>query len=81
MTAGFTWKRMGRFSWTNSYYPATGHIRNRDDYVDRRDRPAITLSRCRATGATYDPGEAAGKPWYVLATTPTPQAPPTRSPR
>ena len=62
---GFTWKRMGRFSWTNSYYPATGHIRDKNDYVAGGTIPDVLTDP--ATGTTYDPGEAAGKTWYVLA--------------
>jgi len=64
VSLGFTWKRMGRYSWTNSYYPATGHLRNRDDYVVGGTVPDTLVNP--ATGETYDPGEAAGKEWYVL---------------
>jgi hypothetical protein len=68
VTAGFTWKKMGRFSWTNSYYPATGHIRDKDDYVLGGTLPDTLINP--ATGDEYDPGEAAGRPWYVLVSNP-----------
>jgi hypothetical protein len=63
VTADFTWKKMGRFSWTNSYYPSDGYIRNVADYVVAGTVPD-TLSK--PDGTTFDPGEAAGKEWFVL---------------
>jgi len=61
----FTWKRMGRFSWNRSYYPSTGHIRNKNDYVVGGTIPDTLTDP--DTGANWDPGESAGLPWYVLA--------------
>jgi hypothetical protein len=66
VSANFTWKKMGRFSWNRSYYPSDGHIRDKDDYVVGGTVPDM-LSKPDDT--TFDPGEAAGKPWYVLAST------------
>jgi len=66
----FTWKRMGRYSWGLSYYPLAfyptleDHVRSKDDYETLRNVPTTLVNP--ATGQTYDPGEAAGRPWYTL---------------
>jgi len=67
-TIGFTYKRMGRFSRNDYYYPATGHVRSKDDYIAVGVVPTTLVDP--GTGATYDPGEAGGKTWYVLANNP-----------
>jgi len=65
----FSWKRMGRFSWDRDYYPLdvyptlNDHIRTKDDYVVGGYVPATLINP--ANGQTYDPGDAAGRPWYV----------------
>ncbi len=57
-------------SWTQSYYPLAfyptlnDHVRSKDDYEIGGNVPATLVNP--ATGQTYDPGEAAGRPWYVL---------------
>ena len=69
LTAGFTWKRMGRFSWDRSYYPLFAypglgdHIRDKDDYVLAG---TIPNQLTKPDGSTFDPGDAAGQDWYVL---------------
>jgi hypothetical protein len=59
MSLSFTWKRMGRFSWSPAYYPDTDHLRSKDDYLI-----AGYIPDTLPDGS--DPGEAAGKPWYLL---------------
>jgi hypothetical protein len=63
LSLSFNYKRMGRFSWTVDYYPALSHVRSKDDYIIAGTVPA-TLTN--GLGQTFDPGEAAGKHWYVL---------------
>jgi len=67
VSLGFNWKRMGRFSWTLPYYPTLDHVRSKDDYV-----PAGTIPDPLVTpdGDTFDPGQAAGRTWYVLTNGP-----------
>ena len=67
VSLGFNWKRMGRFSWSPAYYPALDHVQSKDDYVIGGTVPA-TLTN--PDGDTFNPGEAAGKPWYVLTNGP-----------
>ena len=71
VSLGFTWKRMGRFSWTNSYYPESGHIRNKDDYViggtvpETMHAPGPDGVLGTSDDIAYSTGDAAGRPWYV----------------
>jgi len=66
----YTWKRMGRWSESRSYYPLEfyptlgDHVRSKDDYEIGGYVPETLANP--ATGATWDPGEAKGRPWYVL---------------
>lgn len=70
VSLSYTWKRMGRYSWSLSYYPAefyptlNNHLRNVSDYELGGTIPNQLVDP--ATGKTLDPKEAAGKPWYVL---------------
>ena len=70
VSLSFTWKRMGQYSWNQAYYPLefyptlNDHVRNTNDYETLRNVPATLVDP--ATGKTYDPGEAAGRPWYTL---------------
>jgi hypothetical protein len=66
----FNWKRMGRFSWEQPYYPETGHVRNKNDYIVAGTVPGTLTT---PDGKTFDPGKAAGRPWYVLANGPDQQ--------
>ena len=70
VSLGFNWKRMQRFSWTQDYYPETGHVRNKDDYIIAGTVPDTLTT---PDGTTFDPGEAAGRPWYLLANGPDQQ--------
>jgi hypothetical protein len=54
---------MGRFSWSPEFYPELNHLRSKDDYVIAGTVPD-TLTN--GLGGSFNPGEAAGKPWYVL---------------
>jgi hypothetical protein len=63
VSLGFNWKRMGRFSWSPEYYPELDHLRSKDDYLIAGTVPD-TLTN--GLGDSFDPGEAAGKPWYLL---------------
>lgn len=63
VSLGFNWKRMGRFSWSPSYYPATDHLRSKDDYLIAGYIPNTLVD---GNGNSLDPGEAAGLPWYLL---------------
>jgi hypothetical protein len=69
-SASFSWRRMGRYSWTLAYYPQeffatlNNHLRSKDDYQLAGYIPTVLTDP--ATGATLDPKQAAGKPWYVL---------------
>jgi hypothetical protein len=67
VSLGFNYKDMGRFSWTVDYYPELDHVRSKDDYVIGGTVPT-TLT---GGGQSFDPGEAAGRPWYVLNDGPT----------
>jgi hypothetical protein len=67
LSLSFNWKRMGRYSWTLDYYPELNHIRSKDDYVIAGYVPS-TLTN--GLGQSFDPGEAAGLPWYVLTADP-----------
>jgi hypothetical protein len=70
VSLSYSWKRMGRFSWNQNYYPLAfyptleDHVRSVSDYEVGGKIPATLVNP--ATGQTYDPGEAAGKSWYVL---------------
>ena len=70
VSLSFTWNRMGRYSWDRPYYPLefyptlSDHVRSKDDYETLRNVPSTLVDP--VTGKTYDPGEAAGRPWYVL---------------
>jgi hypothetical protein len=78
----YTRKRMGRYSSSYSYYPEEffpgldNHYRTTDDYEIGGYIPdqLIDLGPDRTLGTaddvTYDPGEAAGRPWYVLKNIP-----------
>ena len=68
LSLSFTWKKMNRFSWSPDYYPDLDHLRSKADYVVAGTVPD-TLTDIY-TGDTFDPGEAAGKPWYVLTDAP-----------
>ena len=74
VSLSYSWKRMGRFSWTQAYYPQAfyptldNHIRSKDDYEVGGTVPTSLVDP--ATGKTYDPGEAAGRSWYVLKNNP-----------
>jgi len=70
VSLGFTWKRMGRYSWTLPYYPDSNHVQNKDDYVVGGTVPTTLVT---PGGETFNPGEAAGRPWYVLTDGPTGQ--------
>ena len=63
VSLSFNWKRMGRYSWTLDYYPGLDHIRSKDDYIIAGYVPD-TLTN--GEGGSFDTGEAAGRPWYVL---------------
>jgi len=74
VSLSFNWKRMGRFSWSPAYYPVgydpanptLDHLRSKDDYV-----PAGTVPQTLTGGGqTFDTGEAANRPWYVLTDAP-----------
>ena len=67
LSLSFNWKRMGRFSWSPDFYPDLNHLRSKDDYVIAGTVPD-TLTN--GLGDSFDPGEAAGKPWYVLTDNP-----------
>jgi hypothetical protein len=70
VSLSYSWKRMGQMSWTQAYYPLAfyptqaDHIRSNTDYEVGGKVPSSLVDP--ATGKTYDPGEAAGKSWYVL---------------
>jgi len=64
VSLSYTWKRMGRYSTSYSYYPDLNHLRSKDDYEIAGYIPDTLIDP--ATGTTYDPGEAKGRPWYVL---------------
>jgi hypothetical protein len=70
VSLGFNYKKMGGYSWTQPYYPTSGHIRNKDDYIvaGTVQNPLITPD-----DDTFDPGQAAGKSWYLLANGPNQQ--------
>lgn len=63
ISLSFNWKRMGRFSWTQDYYPALDHVRSKDDYIVAGTVPD-TLTN--GEGGSFPTGDAAGRPWYVL---------------
>jgi hypothetical protein len=67
LSLGFNWKRMGRFSWSPDYYPDLDHLRSNADYVVAGTVPDPLTN---PDGDTFDPGDAAGKPWYVLTNGP-----------
>jgi hypothetical protein len=70
VSLSFNWKRMGRFSWSPDYYPVgydpanptLDHLRSKDDYIVGGTVPDMLTNGT----TTFDPGEAANKPWYVL---------------
>jgi hypothetical protein len=70
VSLSYTWKRMGRMSWNQAYYPLefyptlNDHVRSKDDYEVGSYIPSTLIDP--STGKTYDPGAAAGRPWYVL---------------
>lgn len=74
----YSWKRVGRMAWSQYYYPETynnapafpglnNHIRNKDDYMQAGTVPSQLT---KPDGTTFNPGEAAGKPWYLLKNLP-----------
>jgi hypothetical protein len=73
ISLSYTWKRTGSFSRTVAYYPTEfyptlgDHTRSKDDYEVAGTIPNQLVDP--ATGKTYSPGAAAGKPWYVLKNT------------
>jgi len=68
----YSWKRMGNFSWSRAYYPEeyfpglNNHIRTTDDYEIGGYVPDVLDNGTD----TFDPGQAAGRPWYVLKNIP-----------
>jgi hypothetical protein len=74
VSLSYSWKRMGRFSWNQGYYPQEfyptldNHVRSNADYEVGGTVPSQLVNP--ATGQAYDPGEAAGKSWYVLKNVP-----------
>jgi hypothetical protein len=68
----YSWKRMGNFSWSRDYYPEeyfpglNDHVRTKDDYEIGGYVPDVLDNGVE----TWDPGEAAGRPWYVLKNIP-----------
>ncbi len=78
VSLSYSWKRMGRNSWALNYYPETynnlpafpglnNHVRNKDDYMVAGTIPDKLTT---PDGRTFDPGEAKGKPWYLLKNLP-----------
>ncbi len=73
VSLSYSWKRMGRMSNSPAYYPEAyfpglnNHLRTKDDYM-----VAGTIPNQLTTpdGKTFDPGEAKGKPWYLLKNLP-----------
>ncbi len=63
VSLGLNWKRMGRYSWSPAYYPASDHLRTKDDYLPAGVIPDVLVD---GDGNQLDPGEAAGKTWYLL---------------
>jgi len=59
VAAYFTFRRYDRSQWTSlDYYPATGHIESKDDYVQVGTVPSQV--------GPYSTGSAAGRPYYLL---------------
>jgi len=78
VSLSYSWKRMGRNSWGLNYYPEmynnlpafpglNNHVRNKDDYMVAGTIPDQLKT---PDGRTFDPGEAKGKPWYLLKNLP-----------
>jgi len=71
----YSWRKYGNYNWDLKYYPdeffpalvAAGYHnykREQKDYILAGNIPSTLTNP--ATGDTFDPKEAAGKPWYVL---------------
>lgn len=58
VSLNFTYKTYSDFSWSVPYYPATGHYRTVDDYVQ--------IGTIPSTIGGFSTGAAAGKPYYSL---------------
>lgn len=73
VTLSYSWKRMGRYSQNLEYYPEAyfpglnNHVRSKDDYMVAGTIPDRLTT---PDGKTFDPGEAKGKPWYLLKSLP-----------
>jgi hypothetical protein len=78
VSVDWNWQRQGRFSNSPPYYPETynnlpafpglnNHVRTKDDYMQAGTIPSQLT---KPDGTTFDPGQAAGKPWYLLKNLP-----------
>ena len=78
VSLSYSLRRMGRYSWSLPYYPDTyngqpafpdlnNHVRTKDDYMVAGTIPSTLTT---PDGKTFNPGEAAGKPWYLLKNLP-----------
>jgi hypothetical protein len=73
VSLSYSWKRMGRNSWSLEYYPSefypdlNNHVRSKDDYMVAGTIPDQLTT---PDGKTFNPGEAKGKPWYLLKSLP-----------
>jgi hypothetical protein len=74
VSLSYSWRKMGNYSWSPNYYPEeyfpglNNHLRSQDDYELGGTVPDTLVNP--ATGETWDPKEAKGKPWYVLKNIP-----------